>query len=297
MERIVRVAKQIEAALESSLKAEGKGLREKVDSVAHCLSDKIVKRIRWIAVIRNRAVHESNYELNDCDLQNAEDSLPMLLEEINSASLHKGKSEKSGPSRQHHASQSQNNSQQPKRARSRKGKNEVHQPVCWNCRSIVAGEHASCPHCNQVLNPIRLCWNCHSEVGLKDNFCTKCRQALYAEQMQQKSASNLWGLLAITTKIDRCSILDREEYLCRNQSMSGNTNQSGFLGWLGSLFSSQPETTLESQSRLAKEKRLEEQIDEECARNHRQWKEAEDTRKTYSDNDDDYYYDDDDDDK
>ena len=61
---ITRV-KALETLLEQSFGASGKGLHEKVTSVQDKLPPPLVKRLRFIATVRNKIVHESNYQQID----------------------------------------------------------------------------------------------------------------------------------------------------------------------------------------------------------------------------------------
>ncbi|MBD3671091.1 MAG: DUF4145 domain-containing protein [Gammaproteobacteria bacterium] len=65
LERAVRASKQIEARLERQFGARGKGLHEKVSSVERSLPAALVKRIRYVATLRNKLVHEDNYHRLD----------------------------------------------------------------------------------------------------------------------------------------------------------------------------------------------------------------------------------------
>lgn len=65
IELAVTRTKQLESLLEQALGATGKGLHEKVSSVESRLSQPLVKKLRFIATIRNKIVHESNYETID----------------------------------------------------------------------------------------------------------------------------------------------------------------------------------------------------------------------------------------
>ncbi|MCS6864686.1 MAG: hypothetical protein RMJ56_17800 [Gemmataceae bacterium] len=63
---ITRV-KALESLLEQ-LGATGKGLHEKVTSVQDRLSAELVKKLRFIATVRNKLVHDANYsQLDDRD--------------------------------------------------------------------------------------------------------------------------------------------------------------------------------------------------------------------------------------
>src|SRR6188472_2423172 len=60
---ITRV-KSLESLLEH-IGATGKGLHEKVTSVQDRLSPALVKKLRFVATIRNKIVHESDYQQID----------------------------------------------------------------------------------------------------------------------------------------------------------------------------------------------------------------------------------------
>jgi hypothetical protein len=61
---ITRV-KALEALLEQVLGATGKGLHEKVSSVQAKLSEPLVRKLRFVATVRNKIVHESDYQQID----------------------------------------------------------------------------------------------------------------------------------------------------------------------------------------------------------------------------------------
>lgn len=61
----VRSSKRIESALVRILNARGKGLHEKLSSVEKKLPVSLVKRIRYIATVRNKMVHEDTYRKMD----------------------------------------------------------------------------------------------------------------------------------------------------------------------------------------------------------------------------------------
>ncbi len=67
IELAVRASKQLEGILESELGATGKGLHEKVTSVERHLPDSLIRKLRRIATIRNNAVHNPDYEIEDPD--------------------------------------------------------------------------------------------------------------------------------------------------------------------------------------------------------------------------------------
>ena len=64
IEELIKIAQDIETVLEEDYGATGKGLHEKASSVESQLTPEVMKRIRFIATIRNKAVHD--------DIQSAE---------------------------------------------------------------------------------------------------------------------------------------------------------------------------------------------------------------------------------
>ena len=64
-ELVIKATKDLEGILESGWNAEGKGLHEKLTSVEASIPIDISKRIRWLASIRNKLVHEASFTLDD----------------------------------------------------------------------------------------------------------------------------------------------------------------------------------------------------------------------------------------
>jgi len=62
---VIRSSKRIETTLVRLFDATGKGLHEKLSSVEKKLPVSLVKRIRYIATIRNKLVHEHEYRKID----------------------------------------------------------------------------------------------------------------------------------------------------------------------------------------------------------------------------------------
>ncbi|HEY1191925.1 MAG TPA: hypothetical protein VGE74_30120, partial [Gemmata sp.] len=60
IELAVTRTKALESLLEQALGATGKGLHEKVTSVQARLSPGLVKKLRFVATVRNKIVHESH---------------------------------------------------------------------------------------------------------------------------------------------------------------------------------------------------------------------------------------------
>jgi hypothetical protein len=61
----IRSSKRIETTLVRLFDAQGKGLHEKLTSVEKKLPVSLVKRIRYIATIRNKLIHEHEYRKMD----------------------------------------------------------------------------------------------------------------------------------------------------------------------------------------------------------------------------------------
>lgn len=63
-ELVIKGTKALEAQLEQ-LGASGRGLHEKVSSVEGKLPAPLVKRLRFVATVRNKLVHEDSYDALD----------------------------------------------------------------------------------------------------------------------------------------------------------------------------------------------------------------------------------------
>lgn len=65
IELVISNSKKLEALLEKHFGANGRGLHEKVGSVEGKLPGSVVKRLRFIATIRNKIVHDEGYDRID----------------------------------------------------------------------------------------------------------------------------------------------------------------------------------------------------------------------------------------
>lgn len=65
IDRVVKASRKIESQLVRNFQAKGKGLNGKVNSVESKLPSALVKRIRYIATIRNKVVHDDGYKRID----------------------------------------------------------------------------------------------------------------------------------------------------------------------------------------------------------------------------------------
>jgi hypothetical protein len=60
--KVIEYNKKIEKALVNNYGAQGKGLHSKLTSVEDKLAPDLVKKIRFIASVRNKLVHDANYK-------------------------------------------------------------------------------------------------------------------------------------------------------------------------------------------------------------------------------------------
>lgn len=62
LELAISHSKRLESLLKQNCDARGKGLHEMTDHVEHKLPAEIVKKLRLVATVRNKIVHEVDYE-------------------------------------------------------------------------------------------------------------------------------------------------------------------------------------------------------------------------------------------
>jgi hypothetical protein len=67
LEIVFGYTKKIEKFLESEFKAEGRGLHTKVNSIEYRLPLALIKKIRWIATMRNNMAHTEGFELDNLE--------------------------------------------------------------------------------------------------------------------------------------------------------------------------------------------------------------------------------------
>lgn len=67
LDKVINYSKEIEAILETRYSATGKGLQEKMISVESRIPKDVASNIRKIGFIRNAAVHQLGYEVEDLD--------------------------------------------------------------------------------------------------------------------------------------------------------------------------------------------------------------------------------------
>mmetsp|Transcript_21000 Transcript_21000/g.49871 ORF Transcript_21000/g.49871 Transcript_21000/m.49871 type:complete len:121 (+) Transcript_21000:161-523(+) len=60
-ELAIRSSKELEHILDTELGSSGKGLHEKITSVESSLGNELIKNMRYLATIRNKLVHEHDF--------------------------------------------------------------------------------------------------------------------------------------------------------------------------------------------------------------------------------------------
>ena len=65
LNKILEKTRKIETLLIINYHANGKGLHEKISSVENEINSAEVKKLRWIATMRNKSVHEDGFEIED----------------------------------------------------------------------------------------------------------------------------------------------------------------------------------------------------------------------------------------
>jgi hypothetical protein len=81
--KVIKKTKKIETIL-VKMGAEGKGLHEKVSSIEHLIEENTVKSIRFVASIRNKLLHEDDFEMTSellLDFENACENIINTLEQ------------------------------------------------------------------------------------------------------------------------------------------------------------------------------------------------------------------------
>jgi hypothetical protein len=79
-EIVIGKSKRIESILQRRFGASGRGLHEKIDSVAHRLSPVVIRGLRVVATVRNKLLHEDNFDKIPDDFAALCDDLVSRLE-------------------------------------------------------------------------------------------------------------------------------------------------------------------------------------------------------------------------
>jgi hypothetical protein len=62
---VISRSRRLEALLKSQFHAEGQGLHQLINSVEERLPHDVIKKLHFIATVRNKVVHEEHYTLDD----------------------------------------------------------------------------------------------------------------------------------------------------------------------------------------------------------------------------------------
>lgn len=65
IEQVVKRTRRIERLLREQYHADGRGLHQLITSCEERLPHDVIKKLRYIATIRNKVVHEDDYQLED----------------------------------------------------------------------------------------------------------------------------------------------------------------------------------------------------------------------------------------
>lgn len=81
IEELIKIAQNMETVLEEDYGATGKGLHEKASSVESQLTPEVMKKIRFIATIRNKAVHD-DLETAEQEIENVRSAAEAVYKEF-----------------------------------------------------------------------------------------------------------------------------------------------------------------------------------------------------------------------
>ena len=81
IEELIKIVQNMETALEEDYGATGKGLHEKASSVESQIPPDVMKKIRFIATIRNKAVHD-DLETAEKEIENVRNAAEVVYREF-----------------------------------------------------------------------------------------------------------------------------------------------------------------------------------------------------------------------
>ena len=81
IEELIKITQNMETVLEEDYGATGKGLHEKASSVESQLTPEVMKKIRFIATIRNKAVHD-DLETAEREIENVRTAAETVYQEF-----------------------------------------------------------------------------------------------------------------------------------------------------------------------------------------------------------------------
>ncbi|MDW6002594.1 DUF4145 domain-containing protein [Vibrio mangrovi] len=67
IEKVIIRTRKLEHLLRVQYHAEGRGLHQLISSCEDRLPHDVIKKLRYIATIRNKLLHEADYSLDDCE--------------------------------------------------------------------------------------------------------------------------------------------------------------------------------------------------------------------------------------
>ncbi len=67
IEKVVIRTRKLEHLLRVQYHAEGRGLHQLISSCENRLPHNVIKKLRYIATVRNKLLHETDYQLDDCE--------------------------------------------------------------------------------------------------------------------------------------------------------------------------------------------------------------------------------------
>ena len=82
IEQVINHTKKAEHILEKHFKAEGRGMHEKLSHAQRYIPAPLLKKLRYVATIRNKLMHEHEFELEESEvfLHNAKKAVAELEE-------------------------------------------------------------------------------------------------------------------------------------------------------------------------------------------------------------------------
>ncbi len=219
IKQVITITKRLEKHLEETFHATGKGLHEKVSSIRRNLSEITVRKIRKLATIRNKSVHD--FVLSNQEYSTFIETAESVFREL---SLH-------------FPDISQDNSEPDLNAQAYPKQQTVfpitHQSKsngikCMYCGSLNSMDNRFCTSCRQNIGDIRICSHCWKEVGQNIN-CPFCGTPLTYLVYPEPSLGNLYGLISKGIYRNNAITMTKDQYA----TWKRNANNKGCLVFLG----------------------------------------------------------------
>ena len=61
-ELVIKTSKELEYILDTQFNAKGKGLHEKINSIENDLNQNLISKMRYLATIRNKLIHQKGFD-------------------------------------------------------------------------------------------------------------------------------------------------------------------------------------------------------------------------------------------